>query len=95
MQEREREVTDDAAAAESASETGRPVPAIAVQLSMDSDGTGALVHEGAIIGSVGWHDDGRPLITLNLGWLRLGGIALKVLDDPERDRHRGGVFLER
>lgn len=56
---------------------------------------GGLMLAGTIIGEMGYHADGRPQITLNLGWLRLANVAIRVLDDPEVDHHRGGVTLER
>jgi hypothetical protein len=57
--------------------------------------TGALSMDGAIIGSTSFHDDGRKLITLNLGWLRLANVAFRLEHDPSVENRRGGVVLER
>jgi hypothetical protein len=51
--------------------------------------------EGAIIGSMDYADDGRPRINLNLGWLRLAGVAVRVANDPDRDKNRSGYVLDR
>lgn len=89
MQE-EPNVTDANDATQTA-ETGRPLPEFIV-----TDETGALAHGQTIIGSIGYHDDGRPMLTLDLGWMRLAGVALTVLDDAHAgDRHRNGVTLAR
>lgn len=37
--------------------------------------------------------DGR--LTVNLGWAKCAGLSVRVLDDPEEDRHRDGVALDR
>ncbi len=91
-------MTDDAEAAVAAAsgdgypeegEAGRPVPDLTIA-------DGVVIHGHRIIGAVDYHEDGLPMLTLDLGWLRLGGVAIKLLDDREGgDSHRNGVFLER
>jgi len=49
-----------------------------------------ILHDGLPVGS---YDDGT--LTVNLGWCRLAGLSVRVEDDPQVDRHRDGVALER
>lgn len=52
--------------------------------------SGSLVYEGIVVGK----NDGDQL-TINLGWAKAAGLKVKVLADPEVDRNRGGVVLDR
>jgi len=64
-----------------------------VEPSLSVDGTerGVLRRGGMVIGS--FDADG---ITLDLGWCRLAGVNVTVLDDKViGDNHRGGVAFER
>lgn len=54
------------------------------------DGFGAVLVNGRPVGELNGN-----LLELNLGWCRMAGLSLKVHDDPQIDRHRGGVALER
>lgn len=64
---------------------------------------GRIVLNGMVIGTVtegeyvqeegGWKVE--PLVTLNLAWMKMAGVHLVVLDDPEVDHHRDGKVLER
>lgn len=63
---------------------------------------GALVHDGIVIGRVdldtdpGTSDPAQGAhITLNLGWMKMAGVTVTVLGDPEVDRKRGGIVLDR
>lgn len=37
----------------------------------------------------------EPRLTLNLGWMRLAGLHVRLQDDPDVDHHRDGIVLER
>lgn len=61
-----------------------------------------LLYGGMVLGTVTHEeqslDDGyklEPTITLNLGWMKMAGVHIVVLDDPEVDHHRDGKVLER
>ena len=49
-----------------------------------------LVYDGIVVGRL--EDSG---VTLNLGWLREAGAHVKIVADPEVDKTRGGIVLER
>lgn len=55
---------------------------------------GRLIYDGMVIGEVEGRADGDYLV-LNLGWLRLAGIGLRVEADPRIDRQRDGIVLDR
>lgn len=64
---------------------------------------GRLMHNGMVVGTVaeeervqdggGWKVE--PVITLNLGWMSMAGVHIRVLADPVVDRKRDGVLLDR
>lgn len=57
---------------------------------------GALCFDGMVVGRVTEKDaGGAPRLTLNLGWAKAAGLGVTVQGDPEVDRRRGGVVLER
>lgn len=70
---------------------------------------GTVIYDGIAIGGLDFADamirDGvagaeparvsSPRLTLNLGWLRLAGVGIRIEDDPTVDHHRDGVVLER
>ena len=71
---------------------------------MELTDKGVLLHDGMAVGHIGeedWPVEGpemfvaAPTIVLNLGWCRMAGVHVVVLDDPERDRHRNGITLQR
>ena len=35
------------------------------------------------------------MLVLNLGWCRMAGLSVRVEGDPQRDRQRGGIVLDR
>lgn len=64
-----------------------PPPALEV----DGHDAGVLRRGGMVIGS--FDADG---IVLDLGWCRLAGVDVRILDDKViGDNHRGGVAFER
>ena len=68
-----------------------PEPTIVV----DGVHSGVIRHGGMVIGSF----DANVGIVLDLGWCRMAGIGVRLLDDKthptEPDNHRGGVAFER
>ena len=66
---------------------------------------GKLLHEGMVIGMLTEEEQHQrddtgavimtPTIVLNLGWMKLAGVHVRILADPELDRHRNGVVLDR
>lgn len=59
-----------------------------------------LLYHGMVVGRVALEASldepvAEPVIVLNLGWAREAGVHVRVLDDPEVDRHRDGKVLER
>lgn len=56
---------------------------------------GKVILDGIVCGRIEESDDGGLRLTLNLGWCREAGFHVKLLADPEVDRHRDGVVLER
>lgn len=67
---------------------------------MDADATaeqtltirpdGLLTHNGIAVGRL----DGTTLV-LNAGWCRLAGLSIAVQNDPDVDRNRSGLILDR
>lgn len=60
---------------------------------------GKVVYDDMI---VGWIDTGAMLddgtnarLVLNLGWMKAAGLRITVQGDPDIDRKRGGLVLER
>lgn len=86
----DEEITDEGPTEGETGVRGDAVPGLVTILP-----TGGLMINGAIVGATQYDEDGAPLLTLNLGWLRLAGVRIRIEDDPIRDRHRGGVALER
>ena len=73
-------------------EPSTPAPP-APEPSLVADGTerGVLRRAGMVIGS--FDADG---VVLDLGWCRLAGVNVTVLDDKVNgDNHRGGIAFER
>lgn len=63
---------------------------------MDTAPTFTVRDEGAILFdgmAVGRYHDGK--LTVNLGWARLAGLGIVVQADPDVDRKRDGIVLER
>lgn len=60
---------------------------------------GTLLFDGIAIGGLdagAMLDDGtNARLTLNLGWMRLAGLHITVQADPDVDRKRDGIVLER
>lgn len=52
--------------------------------------TGALCFDGMVVGRLG-----AEHVTLNLGWCKAAGLGVTVQGDPEVDRKRGGIVLQR
>lgn len=70
---------------------------------------GPLVLDGIVIGNVSGSPappnpgedapqvdhEATPTVTLNLGWAKAAGVRVVVLADPDIDRNRGGIVLDR
>jgi hypothetical protein len=63
-----------------------------------------IAYDGMVIGTVTraeYHVEGtgldrmEPVITLNLGWMKMAGVHVTVLDDPAVDHHRDGIAFDR
>jgi hypothetical protein len=52
---------------------------------------GSLCFDGMVVGKV----TDEPRIVLNLGWAKAAGVGVTVQGDPEVDKKRGGIILER
>lgn len=61
-----------------------PVPSVGIRHD------GKLVYDDVMIGRV---DGGH--VTLDLGWCKAAGVKITIKADPDVDRIRGGVVLER
>lgn len=63
---------------------------------------GVLLFDNIVIGGMAVKGDsenldapGRPVVWLNLGWLKAAGLGVQVMGDPDVDRTRSGLVLER
>lgn len=60
---------------------------------------GTIVYNEMAVGRVDTAaalDDGtNARLVLNLGWMKAAGLRVTVQGDPEVDRKRGGIVLER
>jgi hypothetical protein len=64
--------------------------------------SGKIMYDGMVIGLQKDEEhnlpDGfkvEPVIVLDLGWCKMAGVHVRVLDDPEVDHHRDGKVLDR
>lgn len=75
-------------------EPSAPIPAQQRLVVRDD---GAVTFDSAPIGRV--IEDGgegnQARLVLNLGWMKLAGVAITVQDDPEIEHHRSGIAFER
>lgn len=66
------------------------------ELRIRQDGKLVFEHDGeAVIVGRYEHSSSGGLLTLNLGWMREAGLHITLLADPERERPRNGIVLER
>lgn len=69
-------------------------------LTFDGIAIGALEFVGGAplpppVGEKAGAERAEPRLTLNLGWLRAAGLHVRIEGDPQVDRKRGGLVLER
>jgi hypothetical protein len=64
--------------------------------------TGKIMYDGMCVGIVKEDEVNLPdgfkvetVIVLDLGWCKMAGVHVRVLDDPEVDHHRDGKVLDR
>lgn len=57
---------------------------------------GSIVHDGVAVGQITDAPEGeRDTLTIDLGWANAAGLHVVVRDDPARDHHRRGIYLDR
>jgi hypothetical protein len=82
--------------------TGAQVPDDKQLMELTIRNDGAVIADGMAIGRFTPYEfgpqetgDEKGRLTINLGWAKLAGLGITIQGDPEVDKKRGGVVLER